>query len=279
MATRLAFPTLSGIVLGLLVLCRPISDANAQEVSALESIRAWLKSAETPAEVASFSDLRTRAFLVRDALAYNVAREYVKERDAGKSHLEAIAELRELTSRWRHFRNVVELRVVITGSEKPGSGTIYTIDARSFPARVIGLRAGRKRIAGKLAGITNLSVKNIRINKYLGRKPGLPEFPHIQDPFKPAVSKPFKVLFFDKQTVDVGLLIRKSQIEKVEELEITLANIKTYTGPFKDNRIDVNLGRTWALLPGMKGTFRFKGEDPPLPQALEKVLEPVRSRL
>ncbi len=249
----------------------------------LALMEVFVKDLEKARNVHAESGLKFSATIIPDALAYRVGKEYVAARRTGNSHEEAFQEVVKQAKDWKGLGGQAEIRLVLENSGhriERGQVRIFTVQEK-LPGKALALRTeARKSVSIRLAAAPkNFRQAQVRIKKFWKvTEEGGPRV-KVKDPdddsppgWEPKLSKPMSVLLLEKEPVEMDLLFAPRSLEKVKFLELTVAGIKKYEGPFKKDRIDLNDGRKWEAIPLVDMKIELPPEGVKVPEALQELV-------
>lgn len=287
-----AAATLLPLFLALSAAAPPLQPAPAEEEKKsaagpaerdLALIEVFVKDLEKPRNVHTESGLKFSATLIPDALAYRVGREYVAARQAGKSHEEAFREVVKQAKDWKGLSGQAEVRLVLENSGYQlagGERRIFTVQEK-LPGKALSLRTdARKNVSVLLvAAPRNLRSAQVRVKKFWKvSEEGGPRV-KVKDPdddsppgWEPKLSRPMSALLIEKEPVEMDLLFPPRSLEKVKFLELAVAGLKKYEGPFKKDWIDLNAGRKWEAIPPVALKVELPPEGAKVPAPLQELV-------
>jgi hypothetical protein len=252
---------------------RPADDADRLR---LERIALYLEEVEKPRNVYSEGGLKLSAAVVPDSLARRLCAMYLAERKRGRNHDGAAAALAGEVGGLKKLRGrpLVKLVIENPGHELPGrTRRIYTAGEK-LPGRAITLAAGKKTLPLAFAEKPeNLREASVRIKKFykVGGQRRIPD-PDNPQGFEPLLSKPMKVLVLEKDPATLELLAGKLDVGAAGPLDLRLAGLKKYEGPFAGDEIDLNGGRRWEEITPLSFRLELPPEGVRLPEAVENLV-------
>lgn len=273
----------------------PASPEDAGDERNVALIRVFVKDHEKPRNVYSESGLKIGATILPDPFAYRAGKLYLAERDAGRSHADAIEKAAEKLKQAKQTIDLAGLRLLIENPEYKVSDKhrrIYTIQEK-IPGKVLTLLAGGKSVELRLADKpANLREANVRIKKFWKLKDGRRKRLRIGDPdpdpipvgpkppnFEPILSKPMSAFVIEKDAVEVHAFFAPKALESAKTFEFRLAAVKKFEGPFEDDLVDLNDGRRWDPIEPITLKLDLPPGGTDVPQPLLDVLAAVKARL
>lgn len=255
-------------------------------------IAAWVSDAEGSMVTGGGKDLKVTAFIIPDALAFKVAKEYLGRLEAGDSHDGAVKKIAEMDLSWKLREGRSAVRLGIEGSRPPPGippetlpirrQRVFTFEKR-FPQDAVSLfGAEGKPIPSKLAEAPkNLRAAQLQIKKFwvagdgtTGRgayDPGEP----ASIGRKPKLSNPFPAILLESKPAEVELLF-KAKSPKALPQRLTLKDFKVYEGPFENDQLDLNSGRRWDPVEAVVLDLRPPPSGLEIPSILQRLVREVK---
>ncbi len=234
--------------------------------------------------------LKVKAFLVPDALAYRIAKEYLDRREAGEGHEDAVRWVSGLLPTWKRREGQAAVKLKIENSY-PRTGSagdpmarkkIFTLQKDFTQEGAVLFSGAGKQIPARLAETPlNLRVAQLRKKKFWTTEDGAtqrgPSDP--SDPAsvgrKPMLSKPFQALVIESKTVEAELIFKARPPRDLPQ-RLVLQNFMRYEGPFEKDQIDLNGGRRWDPVDPITADLRPPPGGPEPPAALLRLIKEVK---
>ncbi len=255
----------------------------------LALITTYVSDLEGSAAKGGEGGLKLSAVLLPDARAYRIAKEYLRLRKMGKAHAAVVQEMAVQSPRWNLRRDMAGVWLKIENSNpRPGDPRdlvkkqrIFTLQENLAKKAVILLGKGGKRIPLRLAEAPlNLREVQLRVKKFWttsDRRTRRGAY-DPQDPASigrvPKLSKPFTALLLEERPAEAELLFRLKDKKKPPRTLI-LRGFKQYEGPFRENQLDLNLGRRWDPVDPITVELRLPPGGQAQPSALAGLIQEV----
>jgi hypothetical protein len=257
-----------------------------------ELLAVHLADLEGAAIQTSGGGLKLTAILVPDALAYQVAKEYLKRRELGEDHQAALKGAAPLltSSRQREGMAAVLLKIE-NQTPRPGGLSVsnlarrrvYTLE-KPFAGDAVTLLQKGKPVPVRLAEPPrNLRSAQIRVKKFwtTDNARGRQGFYDPDDAAsvgrKPLLSKPSAALLIEEKPVEAELLWKAKLNGSAALPRLVLSGLKRFEGPFENDQLDLNGGRQWEPVEPLEVSFRPPPGGLEPSRALQKLMDEVKA--
>lgn len=253
-----------------------------------QAVAAHVSDIEGVAATANGGGLKVDAFVVPDALAYRIAKEYLKRRDDGANHgiavqgtATALKDLKRLEGLVEVFVKIESLEASPTPFARGGaSRRIFTFEG-NFEKTALALSNG----AGKAIRLrfakppANLRAAQLRVQKFwkvsekrsVRRYPGAPS-----SGWEPVIGKPIPAFVIEGKPVEAELLFKVRE-QKDMPKSLKVSGFKRYEGTFQDDILDLNYGRTWDPIPAIDAALQPPPAGLQIPPAVARLVREVRA--
>jgi hypothetical protein len=222
-------------------------------------IAAHLADLEGAAAMGSGGGLKAKAFVVPDAVAYRVAKEYLSHRAAGEGHDDAVRAVSNLLPAWKRREGqaalVLSIENAFPRSSKVGEVAaprkVFTLQKDFAQEAVVLTSPAGKSVPARLAQApVNLRQAQLQIKKFWTTEDGATRR-GTYDPNEPAsigrkavLSKPFPALLIESKAIEAELLFKARAAKDIPQ-RFAIQGFKCYEGPFEKDQLDLNGGRQW----------------------------------
>ena len=263
----------------------------------LEAVSIYLRDIEGTLVETSDAGVKLSAHFAPDAQAWSVVSRYVTLRKEKKAHAAAVEAIAADGEGIRKREGVAAVLLHLEKvREKPrnfvpgdvGKRLIFTVDKPLAPGKgqsaagAVAMTAsdGKAITAWQLAPTENLREAKLRVKKFWktadgkGRKGAYD--PNDPDSVgrEPLLSKPIVALVLEEKAASAEVLL-KLRGKKPPSLE--LRELKRYEGPFVDDQIDLNQGRTWEALKPLRLELREPPGGLEVPQTVRDLVLEVKA--
>jgi len=258
-----------------------------------ELVASHLNDLEGAAMTATAGGLKVKAFIVPDALAYRICQEYLKRRDGGEDHAAAVKGTAPFLAPWKRCQGMAAVRVRMEDASPARAAAtpptvvtprrrLFTLQ-KSFDKDALAIFSGKTRLPVRLAGPPrNMRQAQLRTKKFwkMAEGPGRQKRGDPGDPNtygrEPVLSKPFPALLIEGLPAIAEALF-KAKGERGLPTSLTLSGFKKYEGPFADDILDLNQGRsTWVDVEAISVDLRPPPGGLEIPRAVVDLIEEVR---
>lgn len=260
----------------------------------LEALRLRLLEWTENRVVQRLEGLEVRAMLAPDAITYQATLRYLRLRDEGKGHDQAVEALAALLPRWKRLRDRVLLEVTLANPDHRRSKDerrIFTLqESLGRKALVVTDSRGRRLRLGLAGRPSGLRSARVRVKKFWvtadgwTRRTFRPRDPSRADPAsigrKPLISKPTPALVLEATPARIDCLLSRTQVRRTGDrrFRVLVRHLKRYEGPFADDIVDLNLDRPWKEIGEVKVSPTLPPAGLEVPPAMARLLEEISAR-
>jgi hypothetical protein len=288
MSLRRWIPKITLLAMALAPAISPGAEKDPEKIQGL--IASYVSDLEGASMTASGGGLKLTAAILPDALAYRIAREYLRLRKAGRDHEAAVRELAVSYPRWKRRLGLAGVWLKME-NQKPRIGSsrdlvqkqrIFTLQENFAKKAVVLLNGKKKRIPARLAEAPlNLRVAQLRVKKFWTTSDHNTRR-RAYDPNDPAsigrvpkLSKPFPALLLEDRPAEAELLFKAGDKRGFPQV-LYFKQFKIYEGPFKKNLLDLNMGRRWDFIEPIILKLRLPPTGLEQPSALIRLVQEVK---
>ena len=236
----------------------------------------YVKKVEASSEKTNLEALDYRVTFVDDPYAFIIAKTFLDEWPTSGTKRRALRRAHDRLKKFKRKKGQAGVFVQLGNRDfraTSGSRQIFTFHGK-FPGSAFQVTSGdrKQRIATKLAAPPrNLRATALRVKKFFRRSGG---------GFRqPILSKPEPALVFDAKSASLLLTLSSRRVNRLNEVRVGIASVKSYKGPFESDQIDLNSRfRTWDALEPASLSVPIPGEPVPQPAALAALIKEFEER-